>query len=120
MQVLTVDEAEIALWRVERLQAAIDHLSEGNKSSFARTLGYADGAFIRQMLAGSRAISEKITRKIEAQPGMAGWFNPIAYRARPLEVQIRNEIDNRDVPDHVLASILELVRGFPEKARRAA
>lgn len=120
MRVLTMDEAELFLWRVERLQAAIDRLTDGNKTAFARLLGYSDGAFIRQMLSGKRPIGEKLIRTIEAHQGMDGWFSPNGYRVGPLEAQIRAELATREVPDHVLTSILELIRGFPERHRKSA
>lgn len=115
-----MDEAELLLWRVERLQAAIDHLSKGNKTAFARLLGYQDAAFIRQMLSGKRAVGEKLIRAIEAREGMEGWFAPNAGQLGPLEGQIRDELATREVPDHVLTSVLELLRGFPYKARKIA
>jgi hypothetical protein len=49
--------------------------------------------------------------------GMAGWFAPSAAAPfGPLETQIRNELATRVVPPHVLTSILELLRGFPERS----
>lgn len=114
-----VDEADLVLWRIERLQAAIAHLSEGNRTQFAKRFGYRDGAFVRQMLSGKRAISDKFIRKIEAQRGMAGWFDA-APQIGPLEAQIRAELSNRDVPEHVLTSVLQMLRGFPERARKVA
>jgi predicted ATP-grasp superfamily ATP-dependent carboligase len=33
-----------------------------------------DGAYVRQMLSGKRAISEKTIRHVESIPGMRGWF----------------------------------------------
>jgi hypothetical protein len=114
-----MDEAELFLWRIERLQAAIDHLTEGNKTAFAKKFGYRDGAFIRQMLAGKRPISDKFIRRIEAQRGMDAWFNG-ATPVGPLQSQIREELSARDVPDHVLSSVLELLRGFPQKSQKVA
>jgi hypothetical protein len=69
-----MNEALIAEQRRERLSKAIDHLTQGDRSAFGRRLGFKDGAFIRQMLSGSRAISEKTIRVIESLPGMTGWF----------------------------------------------
>jgi len=71
---MTMNEALIAEQRRERLSKAIDHLTQGDKSAFGRRLGFKDGAFIRQMLSGSRPISEKTIRHIENMPGMTGWF----------------------------------------------
>ncbi|WP_257834982.1 S24 family peptidase [Burkholderia glumae] len=63
--------------RVKRLQDAIDHLDNGNVTAFGKRLGYKDGAFIRQMLTGTRNVSEKTVRAIEAIPGMGYWFDPL-------------------------------------------
>lgn len=67
-------EPDIQEFRRGRLSDAIDFASGGDRSAFGRKLGYKDGAFVRQMLSGTRAISEKTVRAIEALPGMNGWF----------------------------------------------
>lgn len=54
---------------------AIKAISNGDRSAFGRRLGYENGAFVRQMLNGSRAITERTIRKIESLPGMRGWFS---------------------------------------------
>lgn len=69
-----MNELELQERRIERLRAAIDKVADGNRTSFAKKLGYKDGAFVRQMLSGDRAVSEKTIRLIEALPGMKGWF----------------------------------------------
>ena len=43
-------------------------------TAFGRLLGYRDGAFVRQMLSGNRAVSDKTVRAIESLRGMQGWF----------------------------------------------
>lgn len=69
-----MNELELQKWRIERLRAAIDKVANGNKTEFGRRLGYRDGAFIRQLLSGDRAIREKTITSIETLPGMKGWF----------------------------------------------
>lgn len=69
-----MDEGEIQERRRARLTDAIDKLSRGNAAAFGRLLGYGDGAFVRQMLAGRRAVSDKTVRQIEALRGMQSWF----------------------------------------------
>lgn len=69
-----MNEVEIANFRIERLEAAIDFVSDGDRTAFGRRLGYKDGAFIRQMLSGNRPISERTINKIERLPKMQGWF----------------------------------------------
>lgn len=69
-----MDEDLLAEQRRELLSKAIDRLTQGDRSAFGRRLGFKDGAFIRQMLNGSRAVSEKTVRLIESIPGMHGWF----------------------------------------------
>ncbi len=62
-------------YRIERLQAAVNKQCDGNVSAFGRLLGYKDGAFVRQMLAGTRAISEKTVDAVERIPGLENWFS---------------------------------------------
>lgn len=69
-----MDETQLQAWRIERLRAAIDKLTEGNITAFGKRLGYRDGAYIGQMLRGDRPISEKTIRAVEALPGLARWF----------------------------------------------
>ncbi|MFQ1083765.1 S24 family peptidase [Bordetella trematum] len=70
-----MNDVELNEHRVARLAAAVDKLSHGNKTDFGRRLGYKDGAFVRQMLAGLRPVSEKTVRAIEGMPGMRSWFS---------------------------------------------
>ncbi|QTP33506.1 putative HTH-type transcriptional regulator [Burkholderia glumae] len=73
---------EINELRRKRLQDAVDRLDNGNVSAFGRRLGYRDGAFIRQMLSGSRKVTENTVRAIEAIPGMGYWFDPLSTLAK--------------------------------------
>lgn len=57
----------------ERLQALADKF--GGNALLGRALGYADGAFVGQMLRGDRPITEKTRRKAESLHGCAGWFD---------------------------------------------
>ena len=77
-----MNEIKLTEHRIQRLKDAIDHVSNGNKSDFGRKLYMKDGAFIRQMLAGTRPITEKTIRSIEAFHGMDGWFSPPGKPAR--------------------------------------
>ncbi len=70
-----MNDIEINRHRVARLSAAVERLCSGNKTEFGKRLGYQDGAFVRQMLAELRPVSEKTIRAIEALPGMKGWFD---------------------------------------------
>ena len=85
-----MDEAQIQAWRIERLRAAIDKLTEGNITAFGKRLGYRDGAYIGQMLRGDRPISEKTIRAVEALPGLARWFE------RGLKLQV---LGNEEPPE---------------------
>jgi hypothetical protein len=70
-----MNSLKLSAHRISRLVAAVDKVCGGNKTEFARRLGYKDGAFVRQMVSGARPISEKTIRAIEALPGMRGWFD---------------------------------------------
>lgn len=67
-------EKEIQAHRRKRLQSAIDFKTQGNVSEFGRLLNFKSGAFVRQMLEGTKAITEKTVAKVEALPKMQGWF----------------------------------------------
>lgn len=118
--VFPMDEAELFLWRIDRLQAAVDHLDGGNKNAFGRRMGWSDGTYVRQMLAGKRPITEKLIRSIQAIPGMEGWFEEAAADDVPdLALQVRKELLFRDVPDHVLQTFLEMLKALPPKRNAA-
>ncbi|WP_183723526.1 helix-turn-helix transcriptional regulator [Paraburkholderia sp. WP4_3_2] len=70
-----MNDHELNKLRANLLKAAIDRATDGNVSAFGRRLGYKDGAFVRQMLNGSRPVTEKTIRQIESIPGLKGWFN---------------------------------------------
>lgn len=70
-----MNEVELAAHRLKRLEEAVQRVSAGNRSDFGRKLGFKDGAFIRQMLAGTRPITEKTVRAVEALHGMKSWFD---------------------------------------------
>lgn len=63
-------------WRRARLQELADHV--GGKAALGRLLGYKDGAFVRQMIAGERPITEKTIKAIHDKPGLSGWFSSSA------------------------------------------
>lgn len=67
-------------WRRARLREAV--IRHGSQAALGRALGKASGAFVRQMLAGERPISEKTVAAIEALPGMRGWFTGVASTVR--------------------------------------
>ncbi|QEA12702.1 S24 family peptidase [Comamonas flocculans] len=77
-----MDESQIQESRRMRLADAVNKLAEGNVASFGRLLGYRGGAFVRQMLLGRRAISDKTVRRIESLRGMRGWFSPALAHAQ--------------------------------------
>lgn len=78
-----MNEVELNEFRIARLIAAVDYVSQGNKTDFGRRLGYKDGAFVRQMLSGIRPVSEKTIWAVEAMPGMKGWFDHDASTTVP-------------------------------------
>lgn len=81
-----MDETALQLYRRHRLELAVAHLTAGNVSALGRLLGYRDGAFVRQMLSGTRAVSDKTVRAIEAMRGMEGWF--FDHPAAPVPPQV--------------------------------
>jgi hypothetical protein len=114
-------DADEVLWRVERLQAAIDQLDGGNINAFGRRMGLKDGSYIGQMLRGSRPITEKFVHKLESIHQMDGWFDRDQQVSQigDLEQRIRTELLRRDVPEHILKTILDLVTNCPVRRKVA-
>jgi SOS-response transcriptional repressor LexA len=67
-----MDLDRITVWRQGRMEALAKKL--GGKAPLGRALGYADGAYVGQMIRGDRPITEKTVAEAEALPGCAGWF----------------------------------------------
>lgn len=85
-----MNEINMTEYRIQRLKDAIDQISKGNKSDFGRKLDMRDGAFIRQMLSGTRPITEKTIRSIEAFHGMEDWFAPPSKQKQKVSAAIKN------------------------------
>jgi hypothetical protein len=118
----SMNEKFIASQRRELLLKAIDRLTGGDRTAFGRRLGMKDGAYVRQMLSGSRAISEKTIRLIESIPGMSGWFTQAeGDQPPPLAPLPVTKINPSDVASryHVAPSsaqrIIELVLRQPNE-----
>lgn len=64
-------------WRRARLAALVEHEDFRGRAPLGRALGYKDGAYVRQMIEGERAISEKTITAIETMRGgrFKGWFD---------------------------------------------
>lgn len=112
-------EGDLTLWRIERLKDAIARLDGGNLAAFAQRMGWKDGSYVGQMLRGTRPISEKFIRKVESIPQMAGWFdsNHQLEQIGSLEQKIRTELLQREVPDHILQTILDLLTHCPARRK---
>jgi phage repressor protein C with HTH and peptisase S24 domain len=98
---------QVQAYRVERLAAALEQKFEGNRSELGRALGHRDGAFVRQMLAGTRPITEKTVLAIEALPGMAGWFDP-PRRQRPAPPVAVSPTSAEDATDDEVIAVPEV------------
>lgn len=83
--------------RIARLKAAVDKVANGNVNEFGRRLGYKDGAFIRQMISGARAVSEKTIMAVEQLPHMRGWFD--TKPPEPFDTNVRAaSVGTRSIP----------------------
>lgn len=93
-------EAPDQPYRRARLEALLESAEfGGNKSALAEALGWGSGAYVRQLLAGERPITEKTIKKIHAIKGgkYRDWF---AARA-PTEVAAdgsRLRLHHRELP----------------------
>ncbi len=94
-----LSEEELA-WRRGRLQELVDHPDFGAIAALGRALGYQDGAYVRQMVAGERVISEKTIAKIESLKGgrFRGWFTRPAddLRAWPFTDELWRRLQGLD------------------------
>lgn len=98
-----MNEVELANFRIERLVAAVNFVSDGDRTAFGHRLGYKDGAFVRQMISGNRPISERTIFKIERLPKMQGWFSAPALKhpkavtnnIESLEARLHSEIASK-------------------------
>lgn len=63
--------------RRTRLDDLAKHEEFGSRAALGRALGYKDCAYVRQMIDGERAISEKTVAAIEEMRGgkFRGWFD---------------------------------------------
>ena len=92
-----MNEIELESYRIIRLKEAVERIAGGNKTVFGKRLGHVDGAFIRQMLSGSRKVTEKTIRAVECLPGMKGWFDPnFGKQAGPTQVDAASFMPNVD------------------------
>ena len=84
-----MDESQIQEQRRVRLADAVDRLCGGNVAAFGRLLGYRSGAFVRQMLLGNRAVSDKTVRRIEAMRGLRQGEVTLAFYGTRLSCRAR-------------------------------
>lgn len=71
-----MDMDTLNAYRQTRLLALVKDKHGGNKTACGRALGYEDGAYVRQMLAGGRPITEKKIKEWVAERRVpAGWFD---------------------------------------------
>ncbi|MFC5498151.1 helix-turn-helix transcriptional regulator [Caenimonas terrae] len=78
-------------WRKQRLQALAAKF--GGHAALGRLLGYRDGAFVGQMIKGSRPITEKTVATAEALPDCAGWFDAPDQGRRVIPVDLNEHPD---------------------------
>jgi hypothetical protein len=68
-----MDLDSIQKYRRERIKAAAE--KAGGNAALGRLLGYADGAFVGQMIRGERPISEKTVSVLESKHDFRQWFS---------------------------------------------
>jgi hypothetical protein len=72
---VSMDSWELNEHRRARLGELLLQRFDGNKAAMGKALGYTSGAFVRQMLDGERAITEKTVSKVHELQGCSGWFD---------------------------------------------
>lgn len=60
-----------------RLREAVEKFDGGNADAFGRRIGYMNGGYIREVLAGrnGKRVREKLIDRVHARPEMRGWFS---------------------------------------------
>lgn len=108
-----MNESDLNAYRAKRLADLLRERFDGNKVALGKALGYSSGAFVRQMIDGERAVSEKTVLKIHALYGCKGWMDlpsnqPVAptVATEPL----RNFSD--PLPFRLACSITEFMSGL--------
>jgi phage repressor protein C with HTH and peptisase S24 domain len=86
------------LARIDRLKSLLDTHFNGQKDELGKFLGYKDGAFVRQMLSGSRPISEKTVDKITSIRKFNNWFG--SADVLPKDDATGIKIANMQYPDN--------------------
>lgn len=73
--------------RRQRLADLVDHPDFRSKAALGAALGLKSGAFVRQMIAGERPISEKTVQAIETMRGgrYRGWFGAAESATSPAQ-----------------------------------
>lgn len=114
-----MDELEETPERAALLRDAVTHYCGGGKhDEFGRALGYRDGAFVRQMIKGQRAVSEKTVQKVHKLRGMAGWFDRQQSEnqtSRELSTNVVAAIPGKDGHTTTVKQALEGVKADPIK-----
>jgi hypothetical protein len=98
-----MDETELE-WRRQRLLELSQRPEFGDLATLGRALGYQDGAFVSQMCAGRRPITEKTIAKAEAMLGgkLRGWFSgrpqpaPTPWPFKLIRPEVWDALDDYD------------------------
>lgn len=106
-------------YRRRRLDALAHHPDFNSRAALGRALGYRDGAFVRQMIAGERPISEKTIAAVETLRGgkFRGWFDhgPLVASEPPPP----GDFTRRAPPSQSEWAVLEDLRVLPQNERQA-
>lgn len=66
----------------QRLAKAVHDFAEDNTDEFGRMLGYVNGGYIREHLAGKKPVREAVIDRVHAHEKMAGWFDDLLGEPR--------------------------------------
>jgi hypothetical protein len=108
-----MNESDLNAYRAKRLADLLRERFDGNKVALGKALGYSSGAFVRQMIDGERAVTEKTVLKIHALHGCKGWMDLPAAQTTTTSVaaeRARNAYD--PLPFRLTRSITELMEGL--------
>lgn len=105
-----MNEEELNAFRARRLSDLLRERFDGNKVALGKALGYSSGAFVRQMIDGDRAVSEKTVLKIHALHGCKGWMDLPAQQTSSPSSGAQEH--SRSAPEPIAARITKDIQGF--------
>jgi hypothetical protein len=76
-------------WMRHRLKEAVERFADGSAEKLGRLLGYTNGGFVREIIAGGKPVGKAIVARMEDVPGASGWFHAAPGHAGVADVIVK-------------------------------